>query len=175
MARLDRAEPVFIEERGALEVPGTGFTLRAKPDRIDRAADGSYAVRDYKSGAPPSLKQVRTLEKQLPLEAAMAEAGAFPGLAAAPVAEMTYISLGASGGDRDIPVIDEGARLPDRALEELTRLIRAYGRRGQGYTAQRAALSSRFEGDYDHLARLGEWDLTDAPVPELVGPAEEGP
>ena len=175
MARLDRAEPVFLEERGALPLPGTGFTLRAKPDRIDRAADGSYAVRDYKSGAPPSLKQVRTLEKQLPLEAAMAEAGAFPGLAAAPVAEMTYISLGASGADRDIPLIDEGARLPDRALEELTRLIRAYGRRGQGYTAQRAAHSTRFEGDYDHLARLGEWDLTDDPVPELVGPAEEGP
>ncbi|MEE4121190.1 MAG: double-strand break repair protein AddB [Paracoccaceae bacterium] len=167
--RLADAEPVFAEEKGVLPLAGLDFTLEARPDRIDRVADGTYAVRDYKSGSPPTLKQVRAFDKQLPLEAAMAERGAFPGLPAAAVTAMTYIALGASGADREIPVQDEGARLPDRAFEELHALIAAYAVRDRGYTARRAAETVRFEGDYDHLARLGEWDLTDAAVPERVG------
>ncbi len=167
--RLADAAPVFAEEKGRLALTGLDFTLEARPDRIDRLADGTYAVRDYKSGSPPTLKQVRAFDKQLPLEAAMAERGAFPGLPAAPVTAMTYIALGASGADREIPVEDEGARLPDRAFEELHALIGAYAVRDRGYTARRAAETVRFEGDYDHLARLGEWDLTDEAVPERVG------
>jgi RecB family exonuclease len=168
-ARLAAAEPVFIETKGRLPLTGLDFALEARPDRIDRAEDGTYAVRDYKSGTPPTLAQVRHFDKQLPLEAAMAERGAFPGLPAAPVTAMTYIALGASGSDRDIPLEDEGTRLPDRALEDLHALIAAYSARDRGYTSRRAAETVRFEGDYDHLARLGEWDLTDAPVPERVG------
>ncbi len=171
--RLAGACPVFFETKGKLPLPDLDFTLEARPDRIDRGSDGTYAVRDYKSGTPPTTSQVRTFEKQLPLEAAMAEAGAFPGLPPGEVTAMTYIALGAGGGDRDIPLWQEGARLPDQALEELGRLIRAYRSRGRGYTARRAAESVRFEGDYDHLARLGEWDLSDPPEPERVGPEED--
>jgi RecB family exonuclease len=160
---------VFAEAKGRLPLAGLDFTLEARPDRIDRRSDGTYAVRDYKSGPPPTLPQVRKFDKQLPLEAAMAERGAFPGLPAAPVTAMTYIALGASGTDREIPMEDEGARLPDRAFEELHALIAAYAVHDRGYTARRAAETVRFEGDYDHLARLGEWDLTDAAVPERVG------
>jgi ATP-dependent helicase/nuclease subunit B len=29
--------------------------------------------------------------------------------------------------------------------------------------------NERFAGDYDDLARFGEWELTDAPEPEDVG------
>jgi RecB family exonuclease len=161
---------MLVEKRGELALGTPDFVLHATPDRIDRNADGSYAVRDYKSGTPPTPKQVKTFDKQLPLEAAMAERGAFPGLPAAPVSEMTYISLGASGKDRAIPMTDDdGVRAPDAALEGLRRLIRRYSEHGLGYTAQRAAEKMRFSGDYDHLARLGEWDLTDEAHPEDVG------
>jgi len=49
---------------------------------------------------------------------------------------------------------------------EFARLIAAYARPGQGYTARRALESVRDQADYDHLSRFGEWDLTDDPVPE---------
>ena len=167
-SRLAAAEPVLTEDKGTLAIGA--FRLTARPDRIDRFADGTYAIRDYKSGSPPSPKQVRAFEKQLLLEAAMAERGAFPGLPAARVREMTYISLGASGQDLSVPVTEkDGTRAPDRALEELTALLGAYARRSRGYTARRAAETTRFEGDYDHLARYGEWDLTDDPAPVEVG------
>ena len=49
---------------------------------------------------------------------------------------------------------------------DFAQLIAAYTREGQGYTARRALESVRDDGDYDHLSRFGEWDLTDDPAPE---------
>ncbi len=170
MARLSEGAPVLVEGQGKLDLGTPHFTLRAKPDRIDRRADGTYAIHDYKSGAPPTAKQVAAFDKQLTLEAAMAERGAFHALDAAPVSAMSYIALGASGGDRAIPLTDKnGIRAPDAALDGLRRLIAAYQDPSRGYTAQRAAEKMRFSGDFDHLSRLGEWDLTDDPAPEDVG------
>ncbi|MEM0934607.1 MAG: double-strand break repair protein AddB [Pseudomonadota bacterium] len=172
-ARLARWEPVLIEQRGALALADPPFTLTAKPDRIDRDAAGAFAVRDYKSGTPPSEKQVLLFEKQLLLEAAMVERGAFSGLDAGPVHEMTYLSLGPSGLDREIPLsAPGGAHAPDLALDGLARLVARYAERAQGYTAQRAAERMQFAGDYDHLSRHGEWDLSDQPEPQDVGPPE---
>ncbi|MEM1428928.1 MAG: PD-(D/E)XK nuclease family protein [Pseudomonadota bacterium] len=169
--RLARGRPVLEERRGALALGTPDFTLRAKPDRIDLLSDGTYAIRDYKSGTPPTARQVQAFDKQLPLEAAMASRGAFPGLPAAPVREMTYISLGVTGEDREIPMTDrDGADLPDAALDGLRRLIARYQTRAQGYTAQRAAETTRFDGDFDHLSRHGEWGLADEPEPQDVGP-----
>ncbi len=46
------------------------FTLRARADRIERLADGRYAILDYKTGPVPTEKQVRIgLSPQLTLEA----------------------------------------------------------------------------------------------------------
>ena len=51
------------------------FTLSARADRIERLNDGRYAILDYKTGTPPSEKQVRTgLSPQLTLEAAILRA-----------------------------------------------------------------------------------------------------
>ena len=36
----------------------------------------------------------------------------------------------------------------------------------QGYTARMAPERITYDGDYDHLARRGEWDDTDIPQPE---------
>ena len=46
------------------------FTLTARADRIDRLADGSLAIIDYKTGAPPTIDEVLSLSPQLPLEGA---------------------------------------------------------------------------------------------------------
>ncbi|MFV0360024.1 double-strand break repair protein AddB [Tropicimonas sp.] len=165
--------PVLTEKSGGLALDGMEFRLTARPDRIDRLNDGTYAIYDYKSGNPPSKDQVRHFDKQLPLEAALLERGGFETLRRAPVERLGYISLGVNGADRVLDIMDDDGRLADVAWERLHRLIAAYGRRDQGYTTIRAAETTRFEGDYDHLARFGEWDLTSDAVPIIVGRPEE--
>ena len=56
------------------------FTLSARADRIERRSDGSFAILDYKTGQPPTGKQVRMgLSPQLTLEAAILREGGFDG------------------------------------------------------------------------------------------------
>ncbi|MDE2463761.1 MAG: double-strand break repair protein AddB, partial [Alphaproteobacteria bacterium] len=65
---------LHIEVTGQAEFEGPAgrFILRARADRIDELKAGGAAVVDYKSGSPPSNKQVTTLlAPQLPLEAAI--------------------------------------------------------------------------------------------------------
>ncbi len=170
--RLDAGTPVLTEDWGNLPLPDLGFTLAARPDRIDQLKAGGYAVYDYKSGSPPTPDMVRHFEKQLPLEAAMLEHGGFTGLPKASVTAMGYIAIGASGQDRPLEVEGEDGRLADLSLEGLHELIGRYEAREQGYTAIRAAQTTRFAGAYDHLARYGEWDLTHEARRIPVGPED---
>ncbi len=48
--------PTLIEQKG--EWAYRGVTIRGKADRIDKLADGTLAVVDYKTGMPPSGRQV---------------------------------------------------------------------------------------------------------------------
>ncbi len=147
-----------------------GFTLTARPDRIDALTSGGYAVYDYKTGTPPSEKQVRAFDKQLLLEAMMAEAGAFPDLPPDAVRRLAYIGLGTRPLLREIPLGTGDAPLHVADVRaEFRRLIEAFARREQGYTARRAMHETRFAGDFDHLARYGEWDDSTRATPEVVG------
>src|SRR5262249_58660767 len=68
------------EVSGKIDIPlgERVFTLRARADRIDRLAGGSYAILDYKTGQVPSEKQVRIgVSPQLTLEAAILRRGGF--------------------------------------------------------------------------------------------------
>ena len=49
---------------------------------------------------------------------------------------------------------------------ELKKLIEAYFDPEQGYSSRRMVHRDDFAGDYDHLARFGEWDRSDMPKPE---------
>ena len=46
---------------------------------------------------------------------------------------------------------------------ELESLLTAYAQESRGYASRRAMARMRFEGDFDHLARFGEWDETATP------------
>ena len=71
--RRGGATKIFAEISGKHSIPlgKTEFFLTARADRIERRADGTYAILDYKTGQPPTEPQVRTgLAPQLTLEAA---------------------------------------------------------------------------------------------------------
>ncbi|HMO07399.1 MAG TPA: double-strand break repair protein AddB [Paracoccaceae bacterium] len=177
-ARIDRATPFLLAvearlggvptviERGG-EVPVAGIVLRARPDRIDRLADGRLHVFDYKTGAPPSKDQIIHFDKQLLLLAAMVERGAFPALGdGAQVSGASYIGLGPTPRATEIEVTPEGL---SQAWADLGALLAAWAEPERGFVARRAVEKQEDKGDYDHLARFGEWDRTAKPVVIRVG------
>lgn len=166
LARLAQGQPVVIEKRGRVAVAGMDFTLMAKPDRIDLLHDGRAVIYDYKSGTPPTDAQIRHFDKQLVLEAAIARRGGFSELGPVDVAGIRYIQL---GGEGKTQARDHSDVLEGENWDGFVRLIAAYLTGGTGFTAMRAPVKTSYAGDYDHLARYGEWSLADEAVPEKVG------
>src|SRR5262249_47179789 len=92
---------ILAEIRGEPEIRhATGvFRLSARADRIERMADGRYAILDYKTGQARTEKQVRTgLAPQLTLEAAILRHGGFAEITkGVSVGHLGYVLL--KGGD----------------------------------------------------------------------------
>ena len=80
-ARRGNIADIDAEIRGEIRIPLDNertFILSARADRIERRRDGRYAILDYKTGQPPTGKQVRMgLSPQLTLEAAILREGGF--------------------------------------------------------------------------------------------------
>ena len=180
LAKLDRAAdhfltqdakhggaPLALETKGALSLAPLDFTLIGTPDRIDRLPDGSLHLIDYKTGAAPKAAQQKQYAKQLLLAAVRADKGGFTDLGPSDVAKISYIGLGTS---EDVVETDITEALLTEHWEKLIALISRYMRRNTGYTARRALFETRHAGDYDHLSRFGEWEMSDRALPELVGP-----
>ena len=155
------AAPVAWEASGTLELPevGEGVSLVARADRIDRGPEG-VILYDYKTGAPPSRAVQMHFDRQLLLEAMMAERGAFAEIGSATVAGATYIGVGTKPVEVEAP-LDE--LTTDEVHRELVTLLEQWMAAGRGYTARRAPEADRFGSDYDHLSRLGEWEVSDPP------------
>ncbi|KAG1713747.1 ATP-dependent helicase/nuclease subunit A [Nymphon striatum] len=158
---------VGTEMRGELRLPSIPFTLTGMADRIDLTHDGDALIYDYKTGKPPSADQQRHFDKQLLLEAAMVERGAFKALGKVRTEAAIYIGLGGDLKDVNAPLKDAP---PDETLDKFERLITKWMDPAKGYTARRANETLTFTGDYDHLARYGEWDETDDPIIEAADP-----
>lgn len=157
------ARPVGVEIAGELVVPGVtpDFTLTATADRIDRLADGRLEIIDYKTGQPPSAPQVAAgFAPQLPLEGLMAARGAFDDLPAAEVAALTFWHLTGKFGEpaSERAIKDVTAEIT-KAEAGLAHLIAAFDKPDTAYLSNpRPALAGY--GDYDHLARVKEWQFT---------------
>ncbi len=160
------ARPTAFEQKASARLDPLDFTLTAKADRIDMDAGGRLHIYDYKTGAPPSAKSQKAFEKQLLLEAALAERAGFGELAPGPVERAVFIGL--TGDPKEVPAPLEDAP-PDRVWAELKDLISRYMDANQGYLSRRAMKTREMQGDYDQLARFGEWDITDTANPEKVG------
>ena len=137
-----------------------------RTQQLDLLADGRVQVYDYKSGKPPTDKQIAHFDKQLPLEAAMVEQGAFRALGRADVAGISYIQLGGEGKTESR---DFGPGFAQETWAGFIDLIGRYLRGERGFTARLAMERSDHASDYDHLSRHGEWDMTEAAKPERFG------
>ncbi|MDZ3832455.1 MAG: double-strand break repair protein AddB [Sphingopyxis sp.] len=158
----DARQPIGVEMRGEAVIDG--ITLHGKADRIDRLADGSLAIVDYKSGGAPSAKAAfDKLDNQLGLLGLLAERGGVAGVEAATVSSLEYWSL-----------------RPDRRAGGAGRISNSYGARSGLKNAEEAVdhaadalaeLAALYlfgdapfapgeaagRGDYDQLARRDEW------------------
>lgn len=144
----------------ALQAPQGRFLLTARADRIDRAADGGLQIIDYKTGGVPTDKQiVAGYAPQLPLEALIAEAGGFDGVAAAPVSGVAHwrLSGGSPAAEIKPPKLADVATLVEQAGRGLAGLIARFDQADTPYLARlRPDFVLRFD-DYEHLARVLEW------------------
>lgn len=163
--RRNGAAPIGFEVRAKSELKGLNFTLTGTADRIDRDASGDLHIYDYKTGAPPSKKQQESFDKQLLLEAAIAEQGGFKDIDAAPVAQSVFIGLGSLAKEFPAP-LDENP--PATVWQDLHTLIAAYQSPTQGFTSRRMLFKDSDTGDYDQLARFGEWDRTSEPLSKVI-------
>jgi ATP-dependent helicase/nuclease subunit B len=155
---------VLAEIRGEIEIPLTHgvFRLNGRADRIERNADGSYSIFDYKTGTARSGKQVESgLAPQLTLEAAILRRGGFKDIAEmSSVAQLGYVLL--KGGDpagEPKPLKLESAPddLAEEALEKLKEVARKFEDEDMAYRSLVHPMWSDHYGDYDHLARVKEW------------------
>ncbi|HWA18450.1 MAG TPA: double-strand break repair protein AddB [Devosia sp.] len=187
LKRFERAADLFLEwererhggiaaraaeSKGLWELPlAGGFILSGKADRIDQRTDGLLEILDFKTGGVPAAKDMREFDApQLLLEAAMARAGAFPGIQPRDTAALTYIKIGLGPAAFQI--------MPFRLRKNMSLMdaVEEIARRTQGHIeaflirdslTMSARIRPRIEtgrkprpGDYDHLARTDEWTLT---------------
>ncbi len=164
---------ILLERKAEWTIPlddGGAFTLTAKADRVE-VRDGRVSVIDFKTGSAPSTKQVQTgFSSQLPLTAAMAEAGAFGPEGQGEPHELLYVSV--TGRNPPAKVEDRSgedgaAATTEEALLGLIERVHDYARPDRAYGSRTApAFAQRSISDYDHLARVAEWST--------AGEGEEG-
>ena len=168
--RRKGAQSIALEVKGRIDLIDSAFSIRGKADRIDRQQDGRLVIYDYKTGTPPSKRQIRYFDLQLPIEAVMAEQGGFQGVARDPVSCGVHIGLGRTPKCHITEMIetDEVDFRTATIKARLIDLLTAFDSDLRGYPSRRAMEKMRFEGDFDHLARFGEWDETQDAVPERM-------
>lgn len=159
-ARRASGRPLALEARGvlALDTVLGEVQLTAFADRIDQLEDGSYAVYDYKTGQPPSAKEVAHFAKQLPLEAAILAMAGFEGAAPGPVAKLAYLHMrGGKIGGAEVAFDRDVDKMAEDAIAGLAKLLARYGDPDQPYLSRARPKLLSYASDYDHLARFGEW------------------
>ncbi|MES2861062.1 MAG: double-strand break repair protein AddB [Pseudomonadota bacterium] len=166
--RRARGIEIRVEEEVSLtfDADFAPFTVTAKADRIELSSSGA-AILDFKTGAAPSAKQVKSgFAPQLTLTGAiLAEAG-LKDIGPVEPEELTYVrvvgrkvageaAVRASGG--------EAADLSMAALAGLKARVARFDVQTTPYLSWVAPqFMGTFGGNYDHLARVWEWHVAGA-------------
>ena len=162
--RRTTSRPLAAEAAGRLriETKAGDFFLTGRADRIDLLGDGRLAIVDYKTGALPEPGDDRSgFAPQLPLLAAMAEAGVLSGVRPKEVSELAYwqLSGGEDGGKEQPFRCADGADIRQAvrdALAGLRGLVERFEDPKMAYAPYVHRDRVRFD-DFAHLAREAEW------------------
>jgi ATP-dependent helicase/nuclease subunit B len=153
--------PLKAEASGRIEI--AGVTLQGRADRIDKAADGSLVILDYKTGTPPGPKAVAEgYSMQLGLLGLMAERGGFDGLAGVPSC-FEYWSLAKKNGKIGYVASPVGGKNGIDPAEFTTMAARNFIVAAQTWLTGGAPFTAKLHpqyapyAEYDQLMRLDEW------------------
>jgi ATP-dependent helicase/nuclease subunit B len=162
-ARRAQNPPVALslEQEAELAIPG-GFTLTGRADRIEKRADGTVMIMDYKTGTPPDTRKVEAgTAPQLPLEAVMAEAGAFGPEFRAEVTELRFWKLSGrhlEGEDKPIcPKTGALRAVIDTAAAALPAQFAKFANPATPYLAAPHPDRKTYADVYKGISRRGEW------------------
>lgn len=162
------------EIAGAMEV--AGIRVHGRADRIDRLADGSLAIIDYKTGHPPSAAKVEAgFALQLGVLGLIARDGQFADdkaglLVTGDASAFEYWSFARKKGEQAFGYVEvpmkvgrkKSGVLPEDFLpHHETKLDQAIARFINGREPFTARENPDYEGynDYDQLMRLEEWAI----------------
>lgn len=156
---------LVAEQKGEMELSGVKITGRV--DRIDRMADGSLAIIDYKTGMPPKNKQVTAgYALQLGLVGLMAECGTIDGVSGS-ASRFEYWSLAKDKGAFGYIAVPTSKKPDDNkidasefvafALRQVEEALSTWINGNAAFTAKLHPEYAKFE-DYDQLMRLQEWN-----------------
>ena len=137
--------------------------MTARADRLE-VRDDRIDILDFKTGMPPSTKQVIAgFYPQLTLTAAIIKHGGFAGIGGKDIGDLVYVRVSPDATsvkpvrDKDGATSDD---LAEAALASLKHRLAGYAEADKGYLSWTAPqfLKTR-GGDYDQLARLYEWHV----------------
>ena len=159
--RAEGRRPLRAEAWGEANI--AGIDLQGMADRIDRRADGSLAIVDYKTGTPPGPKAVAEgYSMQLGLLGLIAERGGFEGIEGIPAC-FEYWSLARKAGRLGFVATPVGGRSgldPADFTSIAERNFIAAAERwltgGEPFTAKLHPQYAPYR-EYDQLMRLDEW------------------
>lgn len=151
-ARRKKNSKIFFEIKGAISLP-TGHILEARADRIE-VLNGFATIADYKTGAPPTKKDVEEfLEPQLPLEAIIALKSGFPGIQVTGISTLEYWCLGGGPKQERVSEIKSAPEIINSSREKLLAMLRLYNLPETPYPPRPG---SKYQS-YHHLSREKEW------------------
>ena len=163
---------IDAEAEGNISIPlddERAFILSARADRIEHRTDRTFAILDYKTGAPPTAKQVFLgFSPQLTLEAAILRGGGFKDIpAGTSVSELLYVRLSGNKPPGQANLLElkinksDPVQSPDDAADyarqELEKLVRSFDNAEKPYQSLVLSMWSDRYGNYDDLARIKEW------------------
>ncbi len=158
---IEQADDILSEIQGEMKLGDVNFILTGQPDLIEKVR-GEYTIFDFKTGSPPKEKVVKAgFDPQMPLLAAMVEAGAFKSVRPGPVVDLQYIRIKGAGEGQTVPSSIVGEKQVDEyqadAIHDLKKLITEFDKETTAYYSQPRVQYKNDYGDYDLLARRAEW------------------